>query len=127
MHCRYCGYTSSNIEECDRCGRVFAKNVKVITVKRKKTTEVKNDKDPAISKQNFYGQKLTEQSAPYKGSGDAITTYVMKHGRPITVQGKTHRTPNTKLVRVKKVVPAEPGIVHFTVPMSGYARQVKDP
>ena len=51
VHCRYCWYTSSNIEECDRCGRVFAKNVKVITV--------------------------------------------------------------------KKVVPAEPGIVHFTVPVSG--------
>ncbi|KAK3097800.1 hypothetical protein FSP39_013306 [Pinctada imbricata] len=111
VHCRYCGYSSSNIKECDRCGRIFPRNVKITKIKRKKTAEVKNsDKDAAISKQSFYGQKLNEQSAPYQKS-DAMENYVKQKqgfGRPITVSGKTHRTPNTKLVKVKKIVPAEP-------------------
>ena len=47
VFCRFCGFTSSNITECERCGRKFAKNVKVITVKQKTATKTKKTSTPS--------------------------------------------------------------------------------
>ena len=68
---------------------------KAAHIKQEKTTELQNDDQSAINERD------NEQGTPDEGSNDAKMTNVKQsYGRPIKVQGRTHRTPiNTEIIK----------------------------
>ncbi|XP_048239758.1 uncharacterized protein LOC124111405 isoform X2 [Haliotis rufescens] len=55
--CKFCGYTSGDIEQCERCHRKLPTDVKIM--------KKHQDGGKTIDKKSFYGARLNEQSKPY--------------------------------------------------------------
>jgi hypothetical protein len=59
--CKYCGVLSNNLTKCQRCFRIFPKEIKLRPV-----TETQN-RAIVIDKGKFYSNKISEQASVYGG------------------------------------------------------------
>nr|KAG5706870.1 hypothetical protein BaRGS_004205 [Batillaria attramentaria] len=75
--CRYCGYTSTNVDYCEGCQRKLPMDVKVCIKKRRSAgdgsdlfpgsgDEKAENLPGAVDKKSFYGNKLKTQAAAFK-------------------------------------------------------------
>lgn len=102
VHCKYCGYSSSNVMFCDSCHRAFPDDIKIEPLIKKGRTCVsvkENETNVAIDKRTFYGQKLAEQSQPYQSNIVHITS------APPT--GSRYRMVRISSARKKPAMPGE--------------------
>jgi hypothetical protein len=98
--CKYCGVLSNNLTKCQRCFRIFPKEIKLRPV-----TETQN-RAIVIDKGKFYSNKISEQASVYGG-------YTVKHieeGKVVTGRTVKNLGKQYKLVHTRKlIVPQEPG------------------
>ncbi|XP_041352228.1 sentrin-specific protease 6-like [Gigantopelta aegis] len=68
--CKFCGYTSIDLDKCERCFRRLPEDAKLTTLlKKTKTGNISQSggsSNVTIDKKSFYGKVVSEQDMPYK-------------------------------------------------------------
>ncbi|KAK6187615.1 hypothetical protein SNE40_005598 [Patella caerulea] len=109
--CKSCGYSSSDLDKCERCFRKLPVDAKVHVVDKIKNSQ----SDYTIDRKSFYGHKLNDQSQPYKYAK------LSNHRQPLhSPQGENVQFDNRKVratygQRIKKQKPNKLHNVKITI------------
>lgn len=92
--CQYCGYTSVNKLQCDRCNRKFTSATKYVIEESKNESDSKRRKIDGVivtdfggvDKKSFYSRSLKEQNQVYLQVFETVSNKNIKTLRPVTAK-----------------------------------------
>ena len=131
--CKFCGYTSSDLDKCERCFRNLPLDAKLTTLKKTNAGNISKNEDSGnttIDKRSFYKKVVNDQEMPWKNENSVKPTSAGPHGEMgshdslnvkginSVIKGKPGRKPaqnkmKTIKPRVKKSKSLVPGEIQF--------------